>query len=61
MTTPYHKTTYPGDYGIYNIRKPILGHHYYILSLFDVHLGVTKNIYKVIMHFHLMTYGHALS
>ena len=32
------------------------GHHYYILSLSDLCLGVKKKILKEIMHLHYMTY-----
>ena len=35
MTTPYHKTTFPGGHEIYNfgiLGIPSVDHHYYILS-----------------------------
>ena len=41
---------------IYNLGGPFLGHHYYILCLFNLCLGVEKKIFKEIMHFHYMTY-----
>ena len=36
--------------------RPFLGHHYYILGLSDLCLGVEKKIFKEIMHFYYMTY-----
>ena len=40
----------------YNFGIPFLGHRYYILSLFDLCLGVKKKMFKEILHFHYMTY-----
>ena len=56
MATPYHKNPCTGGHEIYNFGRPFLDHHYYILSLFDLCLGVEKKIFKEIMHFHYMTY-----
>ena len=50
------RTPTPGGHEIYNFGRPFLGHHYYILSLSDLCLGVDKNIFKEIMHFHNMIY-----
>ena len=33
--TPQHKNHYPAGHEIYNFGKPFLGHHYFILNLFD--------------------------
>ena len=46
---------------IYNFGRPFLGDHYYqyILRLSDLCLGVEKKIFKEIMQFRYMTYGHA--
>ena len=33
---------------IYNSDRPFLGHHYYILSLSDICMGVEKKIFKYI-------------
>ena len=41
----------PGGHEIYNFGRPFLGHHYYILSLSDLSLGVEKKIFKEITHF----------
>ena len=35
----------PGGHEIYNFGRPFLGHHYYILSLSDLYLGVEKNVF----------------
>ena len=43
-------------YEIYNLGKTFLGHHYYILGLSNLWLGVEEKIFKEIMHFHYMTY-----
>ena len=40
MATPWHKTPL-GDLKIYNLFT-LLGHHYYILGLSDLSLGVEK-------------------
>ena len=61
MATPEHKNPYPGGHEIYNFGRPFLGHHYYILGLSDLCLGVEKKIFKEIMHFYSMTYGHTLA
>ena len=54
--TPQRKNPYPGGHEIYNLGRPFLVHHYYILSLSDLCLGVKKKIFKGIMHFHSLTY-----
>ena len=46
----------PRGHEIYNFGRPSLGHHYYILGLSDLCLGVEKKIFKEIMHFYCMTY-----
>ena len=43
-------------YEIYNFGTPFLGHHYYILGLSDLCLGIEKKIVKEIMQFHYVTY-----
>ena len=35
----------PGGHESYNFGRPFLGHHYYILSLSDLYLGVEKNVF----------------
>ena len=52
MAMPQHKNPCLGGHEIYNFGRPFLGHHYYILSLFDVCLGEEKKIFKEIMHFY---------
>ena len=47
LATPYHKNSCPGDHEIYNFGGPFLGHHYYILSLCDLCLGVEKYFYYI--------------
>ena len=46
----------PRGHEIYNFGGPFRGHHYYILGLSNLCLGVEKKIFKEIMHFHYMTY-----
>ena len=41
---------------INNFGRPFLGHHYDILGLSDLCLGVEKKMFKAIMHFHYMIY-----
>ena len=41
---------------IYNFGTTSFGHHYYILGLSDLCLGIEKTIFKEIMLFHYMTY-----
>ena len=55
MATPLHQNPCPRGYEIYNFGRLFLGHHHYILSLSDLSLGVEKNIFKEIMHFHYIT------
>ena len=58
MVTPSHKNPCPRGHEIYNFGRPFLCHHLYILSLFDLCLGVENKIFKEIhvMYFHYMTY-----
>ena len=51
MATPLHKNPCPRGHKIYN-----LGHHYYILGLSDLCLGVEKKIFKEIIQFLYMSY-----
>ena len=39
----------------YNFGRPFLGHHFFILNLSDLCLGVEKKIFIGIMHFRDMT------
>ena len=45
MTTPHHKTPFPGVHETYNFGRPVLSHHYSILSLSDLCLEVKKKIF----------------
>ena len=36
MVTPQHKNPYPGGHEIYKFGRPFLGHHYYLLSLYEL-------------------------
>ena len=56
MATPEHKNPCPRGHEIYNFGRPFLGHHNYILNLFDLCLGVEKKIFKEIMYYHYVTY-----
>ena len=56
MSTPQQKNPCPWGHDIYNFDRPFLGHHYCILSLSDICMGVEQTILKQIMHFHFMTY-----
>ena len=56
MATRSNKNPCPGGHEIYNFGRPFIVHHYYILSLSDLCLGVEKKIFKEIMHFYYMTY-----
>ena len=49
-----HQEPLPHEF--YNFGRTFFGHHYYILSLCDLCLGVEKKIFKGIMQFHCMTY-----
>ena len=40
MPMPQHKRPCPVGHEIYNFCRTFLGHHYYILSLSDLYLGV---------------------
>ena len=55
-----HKNPCPRGHEIYNFGRPFNGHHYYILGLSDLYLGI-KKICKEIMHFHYVTYNHSLA
>ena len=46
MTTSLLNNPCTGPHEIYNFSRPYIGHHYYILSLFDLCLGVEKKIFK---------------
>ena len=52
MATPQGNNPCPGGHEIYNCGRPYLGHHYYILSLSDLCLGVEKKIFKEIHQFY---------
>ena len=54
MATPEHKNLCPWGHEIKNFGRPFLGHHYYILSLYDLCLVEEKKIFKEIMHFPYM-------
>ena len=58
MVTPWHKhkTPCPGGNETYNFSRLFIGHHYYILNLFDLCLGLKEKILKEITHFHNMSY-----
>ena len=56
IATPQHKNPCHRGHEIYNFGRHFLGHHYYILALSDLCLGVEKKIFKEIMHFYYMTY-----
>ena len=45
LATPQHNNPCPGGHIIYNFGKPILGHHYYTLSLTEPCPGVEKRIF----------------
>ena len=53
MVMPQHKNPCPGVLKYFV--RPFLGHHYYILGMCDLCLGVEQKIFKEIMHFHDMT------
>ena len=57
MTTPQHKNPCPGGHEMYNFGRTFLVHHYYILILPDLCLGVEEKIFKGIMYFHYMSYS----
>ena len=52
MTTPQHKNPCPGGHEIYNFGRPIIGHHYYLLSLIELFPGVEKKTFKEIHKFY---------
>ena len=47
MATPNTRTPAPGGHEIYNLGRPFLGHHYYILCLSEPCPGVEKNMRNV--------------
>ena len=59
LATPEHKNPSPRGHEIYNFGTPFLGHDNYTLSLSVLCLEVERKIFKEIMHFHNMKYGHA--
>ena len=54
------RTPSPG-HETYIFGRHFLDHKYYKLSLPHLCLGIMMKIFKGIMHFHYMTYGHALA
>ena len=56
MATPKRKNPCPGGHEIYNFGRPFLGHHYSILSLSNICLGVEQKIFEEIINFHYMTH-----
>ena len=56
MAMPLHKNPCPRGHEIYNYDRPFLSHHYYILALSHLCLGIEKKIVKEIMQFHNMRY-----
>ena len=50
---------YNGGHESYTFIMSLHGHYYYIVSLFYLCPGVEKKIFKKIMQFYCMTYGHA--
>ena len=54
ISTPLCKNPCPGGHDIYNLGRPFLGHHCYILSFSDLCLGVEKKIFKETMYVHYM-------
>ena len=51
IATPLHKNPSPWGHEISNFGRPFHDHHYYILGLSDLRLGVEKNIFKEIIIF----------
>ena len=45
MATPEHKNPCPRGHEMYNFGRAFLVHHYYILGLFHLCLGVEKKIF----------------
>ena len=50
MGTSQHKN--PGCHKIYNLGRPFLGDHYYVLNLFEPCPGAEMNIFKEIHQFY---------
>ena len=50
MAMPLHMNPCPQGNEFYNLGSPFLGHHYYILSLSNLCLGVEKKIFKEIIN-----------
>ena len=42
MATPQHKKLCTGGHETYNLCRPVLGHHYYILNLTEPCPGIEK-------------------
>ena len=55
MATPQLKNLRPEDHEINNFDRNFLGHHYHILGLSDLCLGVEKKIFKEMHQFNLFT------
>ena len=45
MATPLHNTPYPLDHEIYKLWRPVLGYHYFILSLSDLRPSLEMKIF----------------
>ena len=58
MAALWHKTPCPGDHETYNFSRLFIGHHYNILSLSDLCLGLVigRRFFKEIVHFPYITY-----
>ena len=54
--TPQHKNRCPRVHENYYFRRPFIGHHYFILSLSELCLGIEMKIFKEIIHFNYMIY-----
>ena len=46
MATPLHKNPCPEGHEIYNTRRPLVGHHYFTLSLYGPCTGLEKRYFK---------------
>ena len=51
MATPQHKNRCPRVHENYNFRRPFIGHHYFILSMSELCLGIEMKNFKEIIHF----------
>ena len=61
MVTPLHKNPRPRGQEINNFGRHFLGHYNYIFGLSELFLAEEKKIFKEIMHFHYVLYGHVLA